>query len=102
MNLSSSTVTGAPLPVTKNLNQNGEETLEATDFPSKNATEIISPHMVRPYPKAGPRKEVTKGRKKGKSRILTETSEKEEIEKQQMNKKEVSQEGQEKKAVKTL
>lgn len=40
-----------------------------------------SPEILRPYPKAGPRTGSTRGRRKqGKSRVLTETPEKEEIE----------------------
>lgn len=41
----------------------------------------VTPFMIRLHPKAEPRKEVRKGRKKGKSRILTDTPEKNEIEK---------------------
>lgn len=42
---------------------------------------IITPEMVRPFPKAEARKLTNrKGRKKGKTRILTETPEKEELE----------------------
>lgn len=40
----------------------------------------VSPEMIRPFPKAPPRKESGRGRKKGKSRILTDTPEKNEIE----------------------
>jgi hypothetical protein len=40
----------------------------------------VSPDMIRPFPKAHPRKPASKGRKKGKSRILTDTPNKEEIE----------------------
>lgn len=47
--------------------------------PQPTQVHLVSPEMIRPYPKAAPRK--TKGgRKKGKSRILTETPEKNEIE----------------------
>lgn len=42
--------------------------------------EIISPEMVRPYPKADARKEGSRERKKGKPRIVTETLEKMKIE----------------------
>lgn len=44
--------------------------------PSIIAPLYISPEVIRPYPKAGPRKTVTKGRKKGSTRILTDTPEK--------------------------
>lgn len=40
----------------------------------------VSPHNIRPYPKAGPRKNIEKGRKKGATKILTDTPEKEAIE----------------------
>jgi len=40
----------------------------------------VSPEIIRPFPKAGPRK--TGGRKHGRSRILTDTTEKTEIENQ--------------------
>jgi hypothetical protein len=45
--------------------------------PKNEAT--ISPDIIRPLPKAQPRKPASKGRKKGKSRILTDTPNKEEI-----------------------
>jgi hypothetical protein len=45
-----------------------------------------TPEMIRPFPKAKPRKVTNKGRKPGKTRILTETPEKEELERQE-NKK---------------
>lgn len=41
---------------------------------------LISPVMIRPHPKAEPRKGIRKGRQKGRSRILTDTPEKQEIE----------------------
>lgn len=44
---------------------------------SKNRSNaFVSTEVIRPYPKAGPRKGVTKGRKKGCTRILTDTPEK--------------------------
>jgi hypothetical protein len=46
----------------------------------------LTPEMIRPFPKAKPRKVTNKGRKPGKTRILTETPEKEELERQE-NKK---------------
>lgn len=39
-------------------------------------SKYISPEVIRPYPKAGPRKTITKGRKKGSTKILTDTPEK--------------------------
>lgn len=41
---------------------------------------LITPEMIRPHPKAAPRKGTQKGRQKGKSRILTDTPEKNAIE----------------------
>lgn len=46
--------------------------------PSTSATDM-SPEFVRPYPKAGPRKTDMRGRKRGKTRILTDTPEKDEL-----------------------
>jgi hypothetical protein len=46
--------------------------------------EGLSPEIIRPFPQAGPRK--TRGRKRGKTRILTDTSEKNEIEDQKCKK----------------
>ncbi|KAJ8914270.1 hypothetical protein NQ315_011003 [Exocentrus adspersus] len=46
----------------------------------------ITPEFVRPLPKAEPRKNTGKGRKKGKTRILTETPEKEELERIELEK----------------
>lgn len=42
---------------------------------------------MRPYPKAGPRNEQRRGRKKGRARILTETPEKNQIEQEFMERK---------------
>lgn len=47
---------------------------------SQAAAGMIAPEMIRPHPKAAPRKATQKGRQKGKSRILTDTPEKNEIE----------------------
>lgn len=41
---------------------------------------LISPAIIRPHPKAEPRKETRRGRQKGRSRVLTDTPEKQEIE----------------------
>ncbi|XP_055918583.1 uncharacterized protein LOC129950684 [Eupeodes corollae] len=41
---------------------------------------VASPEIARPFPKAGPRQNTKRGRKKGKSRILTETPDKNELE----------------------
>ncbi|GBP71382.1 hypothetical protein EVAR_20481_1 [Eumeta japonica] len=42
--------------------------------------EVVTPEIVRPYPKACPRKLIKNSRKKGKTRILTDTPEKRLIE----------------------
>lgn len=63
---------------------------------AQGSTGIVSPELVpveaiRPFPKAPPRSEKPRGRKKGKSKILTETPEKEALELQKIeNKKKVS------------
>ncbi|XP_055910751.1 uncharacterized protein LOC129945115 [Eupeodes corollae] len=41
---------------------------------------VASPEIARPFPKAGPRQNTKRGRKKRKSRILTETPDKNELE----------------------
>ncbi|KAK9738429.1 hypothetical protein QE152_g9916 [Popillia japonica] len=41
---------------------------------------VVSPEVVKPHPKAEPRKSTNKGRAKNKSRILADTSEKQAIE----------------------
>ncbi|XP_055906379.1 uncharacterized protein LOC129941699 [Eupeodes corollae] len=80
-----SEVTNRKLPESAEVtNENIEPLSNEADFPAHNMittpTDIISPEIARPYPKAAPRKTTTGGRKKGKSRILTETPEKNEIE----------------------
>lgn len=47
---------------------------------------IVSPEVIRPYPKAMPRKQTRKGRAKGKSCILTDTPEKARIEQEKIAK----------------
>lgn len=49
-------------------------------IPSSSQHSTLSPADIRPYPKASPRKLIKKGRKKGRSTIVTDTPEKEEIE----------------------
>lgn len=48
---------------------------------------IISPEIILPFPKAAPRIKKNTGRKQGKTRIITETPEKNEIEEQQSARK---------------
>lgn len=47
---------------------------------------VVSPEDNRPYPEALPRKQTGKGRPKGKSLILTDTTEKQRIESQKLGK----------------
>lgn len=55
--------------------------IEPTPAVTTNNSSMVSPIDIRPFPKAGPRKQSGRGRRKlGKSRILTDTPEKEEIE----------------------
>lgn len=54
--------------------------------PEKNASGIITPEQIKPYPKAGPRKRTNRGRKPGKTRILTDTPEKKLIEEESLKK----------------
>ena len=49
---------------------------------SLQTTDAVTPEMVRPYPKSPERKKTTRGRQPGKSRILTDTPEKTELENQ--------------------
>lgn len=51
-----------------------------------NNTDFKSPFVVRPFPKAAARKTSQKGRKRGKTRILTDTPEKEELLQSKMKK----------------
>lgn len=52
----------------------------ATDPIAIEVAELVTPEIVRPYPKASPRKLIKNSRKKGKTRILTDTPEKRLIE----------------------
>ncbi|XP_050509907.1 uncharacterized protein LOC126886851 [Diabrotica virgifera virgifera] len=57
------------------------QSVPEADTPSTSAVKnIITPSMIRPHPKAAPRKNNGRGRQKGKSRILTDTPEKIRIE----------------------
>lgn len=53
---------------------------------SNQTPEIITPEMIRPFPKAAARKKTTRRRQPGKTRILTDTPEKKMIEEQKKNK----------------
>lgn len=47
---------------------------------------VLTPEEIQPFPKAGPRKVVNRGRKPGKTRIVTDTPEKEKIKQAKLNK----------------
>ncbi|WP_341658275.1 helix-turn-helix domain-containing protein [Blattabacterium cuenoti] len=49
------------------------------------ASSSKSPEIIRPFPKAQPRKAPSRGRQRGKTRILTDTPEKEDIQKMKKN-----------------
>lgn len=51
-----------------------------TDLEKPSTSKYVRLDMIRPHPKAGPRKNNNKGRKKGTTRIITDTPEKNEIE----------------------
>lgn len=57
-----------------------EEMLAEPSTSGENQHAVVSPHIIRPFPKAGPRKTAGKKRRKGKTRILTDTPIKDEIE----------------------
>lgn len=71
-----------------------------TPRPNQLVRGFIGPEEIRGYPKAEPRKETQKGRKKGRSMIPTDTPEKDELEERQRAKKQTPIEKQKKKAVK--
>lgn len=50
------------------------------------ATRVVTPEEIFPFPKAGPRQEKTKGRRKGKTMIATDSPERNEIEFRKSNK----------------
>lgn len=56
--------------------------IKSQGTPTKQIVSIVTPEMVRPYPKAGPRLSTARKIRKKKSRILTETPEKNRIEKE--------------------
>lgn len=62
---------------------------------------FISPEMLRPYPKSAPRKNLG-GRKKGKTRILTDTPEKNEIEMEYLKRTKKENKGKLQKATKKV
>lgn len=65
-------------------NHNSDEPRASVSFVQEKSYAAVSPEMVRPYPKALPRKS-RGGRQKGRTRILTDTPEKEDVEKKKQN-----------------
>lgn len=67
----------------RNLPENIVQDLPSTSASSSSLIAFRSPEIIRPFPKAGPRLVSGRGRRKpGRSRVLTETPEKQEIEKE--------------------
>jgi hypothetical protein len=58
---------------------------EISDVPGPSDVNNFSPVLLRPFPKAGPRQETNKGRRKRKTCILTDTPEKKAIEEEYNN-----------------
>ncbi|XP_047142247.1 uncharacterized protein LOC124816638 [Hydra vulgaris] len=71
-----------------NVEVTGPSQLESLSKSQTSGTVNVTPDLVRPYPKAGPRKLGGMKRKKGKIRILTDTPEKRLIEIEEKKKKE--------------
>lgn len=57
-------------------------------IPSTSRQQIISPEMIRPFSKAGPRQNTTRNNRKMSSAIVTDTPEKEKLEEKELNAKE--------------
>lgn len=80
------------IPMEDNLNRPGPSidtgvtNLSPSAFANKMNINIVSPEVIRPYPKAQPRKQARKGRPKKKSCILTSTPTKLRIEKEKAEK----------------
>ena len=55
---------------------NCEESNSNTAEPIPSTPAFVSPSVIKPYPNAGPRKDTTRGRKKGSTKILIDTPEK--------------------------
>ena len=64
----------------------GLTSLSPSAFANQVNLNIVSPELIRPYPKTQPRKQAIKGRPKKKSRILTSTPTKLQIEKEKAEK----------------
>lgn len=85
----SSSVTDRPVPNEPNIDGMSNSTAITEDLAVAGSSKagdgngnptFVSPELVRPYPVAPPRKKTTAGRKPGRTRILTDTPEKLEIE----------------------
>lgn len=50
--------------------------MTTVDCDSRQKTKIVLPQLIRPFPKAAPRKSLRRGRQPGKTKILTKTPEK--------------------------
>jgi hypothetical protein len=90
-------------PVDKNIDVADASTSFAIDQITIQVAEVVTPEIVRPYPKASPRKLIRNVRKKGKTRILTDTPEKRLIElaeQERQTKNRAKRERQEKKVLK--
>ena len=56
--------------------------LSSSQQPQMPGSTPLSVHIIRPIPKAGPRLTEKQGRKRGRTRILTDTPEKEQLERE--------------------
>ena len=78
-----SSVTDRPVPPNSKQATSG---INSFSIPEASTDEFISPEVIRSYPKAAPRKQTCRGRKKGKSMIATDSPEKKELEEKYLRK----------------
>lgn len=71
-------------PSTPGCSKNTEATSSGSSVACIPTNVMLSPEDIRPYPKAAPRSALTRGRRRGKSRILTETPEKDRLEEERV------------------
>ncbi|KAB0802144.1 hypothetical protein PPYR_04330 [Photinus pyralis] len=71
---------------TEALDTSADSPISPTPAASSSCQAKVSVESIRPFPKAGARKVTSRGRKKGKSTILTETPEKFEVESSELEK----------------
>jgi len=84
----SSFVTDRPNPEQEQSDEPTASHIASPDHPSSSpARPTITPEQLKPYPKATPRRSTTKQVKKGRTRILTDTPVKDEIEQHAIKKK---------------